>query len=242
MPSTPRLLNVKLSSDLDVDIVSKARQPCLEIIAQDLRDLLRRAQVVLADDLDLQRPDARAVARDAAEFAESTLLVAAHFDVELQPDAGAVESRFGLVDGAATEGGAVVGARFVVSEVDDGRHGAVAPDIGFDQTVGERVVAVLAALVVEALLAMDESRCLLGCEDPRSGKALGVGASDLGKLGEMSGDLPGGLVGPQLAHLLDVMFAQETIGLDGLGVGSGDVPEDSPTSSDSGPCIEGRDG
>lgn len=116
------------------------------------------------------------------------------------------------------------------------------PDVCFDEGVGERVVAVLAALVGQAFLAEDLRGCLLGGELPGGGQAFGVGASDLREVGESSGVLRGSLVGPQLADLLVVLFAQGAVGSDGLSVGTGDLLEGSPLGRDGRPGVEGRDG
>lgn len=188
----------------------------------------------------------RAVARDAAELPESALLVAGHLDPDLKVDLGAVFARLRLVDGTATDGVPVVGALLVVSEVDLRHHDAVAPDIRLDEVVGAGVVAVLTALVHEAFLAEDLPRCLLGRQLFGGSEALSVGASDLGESGENSGILLGGLVRPQLAHLLLVHSARGTVGLLGLSVGTALLLEGSaaglPVGLDSRPGVEGRDG
>lgn len=173
-----------------------------------LGNLLGSAEVVFANDLDVQRLDAGAVARKTAEFMASALLVAGLLDVDLQADFGGVESGFGLPGGTATDGLAVVSADFVVAEVNGGHHGAVLPDVGLDEAVGERVVAVLAALVLDAVLAEDLTRGLLGCELSGGDEAVDVGASDGGQLHERSSIFAGGLVRPQLAHLPLVLSAQ----------------------------------
>lgn len=230
------------SIELHNDVVTEPRRAPHIVVLQDPRNLMRSLLVVLADDLDAERPEHRAVLRNTAELDESALPVARHLNPDLEIDLLAVESRLRLVDSAATDGVAVVGALLVVSEVDDGHHGAVRPDVCLDEGVGEGVVAVLAALVRQAFLVEDLRGCLLGGELPGGGQALGVGASDLGEVGESGGVLCGGLVGPQLADLLVVLFAQGAVGFDGLSVGTGELLEGSPLGRDGRPGVEGRDG
>lgn len=233
---------VARSTEVHGDVVTEPRLAALEVGPQDLRNVARSLRVVLAEDLDAKRLELRAVLRNTVELPESALVVAGHLGPDLQRDLGAVESRLGLVDSSAANGVAVVGALLVVSEVDGGHHGAVAPDVCLDQGVGKGVVAVLAALVDQALLAEDLRRGLLRGELAGGGQAVGVGASDLGDLGESSGVLLGGLVGPQLAHLLVVRFARSTVGLDGRSVAKALLPVGSPVGLDSRPGVEGRDG
>ena len=234
---------IPLSRDVHRDAGTESGLAARMVSKQDLANLARRLQIVLADDLDAKRPEHRAVARDAAELPESAGLVAGLLGPDLQVDLLAVESRLRLVDSTTTDGVAVVGALLVVSEVDDGHHGAVRQDVCLDEVVGEGVGAVLAALVDQALLAVDLRRGLLRGELLGGGEALGVGASDLGEEGESGGVLLGGLVGPQLAQLLDVLLAHSTVGLEGIPVGTECLAEGRPADGGDGrPGIEGRDG
>lgn len=208
-----------------------------QVLLQSFLNFAGRANVVFADDLDVKRLDVWAGASDSVEFADSALAVAAHLDVDLQVDFGGIEAGLRLVDGAATDGVAVVGALAVVTEVDDGHHGAVRIDVGLDELVSDGVVAVLAALVLKAGLVVDLGGSLSRGEHFGNGKALDVGTGD----GWEADALLSALVRAKLAHLLVVLAVQGAVGLESLCVGLEVVLEEGPTSSNGSCRVEGRD-
>jgi hypothetical protein len=213
--------------------------PRLEVAFQDALDLACDLVVIFADDFDVQRAHARAAARDAPELAESALDVAGQLDIELQAHVGGFEADLGLEDGAAAQGVAVEAASLVVSQVDARHDGAVRADVGFDQLVRAGVVAVLTALVHNALVGEHLGGCEGGGELLGSGKALCVGASDLGQLGESKGLL---LVRALLAELLDALAARGAARLDGGLIVIGQLSKAGLQSPNGGLCVPGRDG
>lgn len=207
---------VKRGDKVDFDSEVKARLAGRDVVLQDPDDLASNSPAILADDLNEDRLDIGTVARDAVELAKGALLVANLLDVNLQVDLGGAESSLRLPDGADTAGFAVGEAACVVSKVDDSHHGAVLADICLDETMGEGVGAILAALVHDALMIVDQSGSVLRGKQLGGGKAVRIGASDLGEEG---GGATGGPGRPQLADLLEGLSAYDAVGLARIGVG-----------------------
>lgn len=74
------------SIELHNDVVTEPRRAPHIIGLQNPHNILRRLLVVLADDLDAERPEHRAVLRNTAELDESALPVARHLSPDLEID------------------------------------------------------------------------------------------------------------------------------------------------------------
>lgn len=177
-------------------------------------NLASDSEVVLADDLDVELAELRAVLGDAPELLSGLSDVQLLREVDLDVDLGRVEAGLGLVDGAAADS-AAAGVVGVFAEVDDGHEGAVLVGVGLDQLVGERVVAVLVAQVLEAGVVVDLCGSVLGLEPLGSEVAISVRAGEGWQDGLLEGLLFGDLGGAQLAHLLSVQTMQGAVSLDG---------------------------
>lgn len=200
----------------DVDLAPSEASPKgaagsrVELVA----NLASDSEVVLADDLDVELAKLSAVLDDAHELLPGLAVVQLLGEVDLDVDLGRVEAGLGLVDGAAADG-AVAGVVGVLAEVDDSHEGAVLVGVGLDQLVGERVIAVLNAKVLEAGVVVDLGGSMVGLE-PLSGKvAISVRAGERRQDGLLECFLFCGLGRAQPAHLMSVQTVQSAVSLDG---------------------------